>query len=119
MREPPRAADRAISELIGMVLLIALVLLGSTTIVVLGAGALSDAQEQTQTEAAEDHLQQFDSELSTLAASDGLPRAEFDGELAAYRADSGTVVLADSERAAHKRVRELTGAEAPTVERLE
>ena len=56
MREPPRAADRAISELIGMVLLIALVLLGSTTIVVLGAGALSDAQEQTQTEAAEDHL---------------------------------------------------------------
>jgi hypothetical protein len=78
VRESPPPADRAISELIGMVLLIGLVLLGSTTIVVLGAGALSDAQEQTQTEAAEDHLQKLDSELSTLAASDGLPRAEFD-----------------------------------------
>ena len=44
---------------------------------------------------------------------------EFDGELAAYRADDGTVVLADSERAARRRVRELTGAEAPAVERLE
>ena len=44
---------------------------------------------------------------------------EFDGELAAYRADGGTVVLADSERAARRRVRELTGAEAPTVERLD
>ena len=44
---------------------------------------------------------------------------EFDGELAAYRADAGTVVLAASEREARERVRELTGAEAPTVERLE
>lgn len=44
---------------------------------------------------------------------------EFDGELAAYRADDGTVVLADSERAARERVRALTEAEAPTVERVE
>lgn len=44
---------------------------------------------------------------------------EFDGELAAYRADDGTVVLADSERAARERVREVTGVETPTVERLD
>jgi hypothetical protein len=44
---------------------------------------------------------------------------EFDGELAAYRSETGAVVLADSERAARERVRELTGADAPTVERLD
>ncbi len=44
---------------------------------------------------------------------------EFDGDLAAYRADDGTVVLADSERAARERVRELTDVEAPTVERVD
>ena len=44
---------------------------------------------------------------------------EFDGDLAAYRADDGTVVLADSERTARARVRELSGAEAPTVERVD
>lgn len=44
---------------------------------------------------------------------------EFDGELAAYRSDDGTVVLADSERAARERVRELTDAESPTVQRVD
>jgi hypothetical protein len=44
---------------------------------------------------------------------------EFDGDLAAYRAESGTVVVASSAREARRRVRELTDAEAPTVERLE
>lgn len=44
---------------------------------------------------------------------------EFDGDLAAYRAADGTVVLAASERAARERVRALTDADAPTVERLE
>ena len=44
---------------------------------------------------------------------------EFDGDLAAYRADSGVVVVAASEREARRRVRELTDADAPTVERLD
>lgn len=44
---------------------------------------------------------------------------QFDGELAAYRADDGTVVLATSEREARDLVRELTDADAPSVERIE
>lgn len=44
---------------------------------------------------------------------------EFDGDLAAYEAEDGVVVVADSEREARERVRELTGAEAPTVEKLD
>jgi hypothetical protein len=44
---------------------------------------------------------------------------EFDGELSAYRADSGVVVVAASEREARERVRELTDADAPTVQPLE
>lgn len=44
---------------------------------------------------------------------------EFDGELAAYRAGDGTVVVATSEREARDRVEELTDADAPSVERLE
>ena len=44
---------------------------------------------------------------------------EFDGDLAAYRADDGAVVVAASEREARKRVRDLTDAEAPTVEKLD
>ena len=71
-------------------------------------------------------LRQIEDALADLEACERRVRAtvrtfatEFDGELTAYRADSGTVVLADSERAARERVRELTGAEAPTVERLD
>lgn len=44
---------------------------------------------------------------------------EFDGDLAAYESESGVVVVADSERAARERVRELTGVQAPTVEKLD
>ncbi len=44
---------------------------------------------------------------------------EFDGELAAYRSESGTIVVADSEREARDRVQELTGERAPVVERLD
>ncbi len=61
-----------------MVLLIGLVLTGSVTIVVLGASVLSDAQEGTQLEAAELHLQEFGSRLSTLAGADADPSVEFD-----------------------------------------
>lgn len=44
---------------------------------------------------------------------------EFDGDLAAYRADDGAVVVAASEREARERVRELTDAESATVEKLD
>ncbi|WP_181693010.1 hypothetical protein [Natronomonas sp. LN261] len=44
---------------------------------------------------------------------------EFDDGLSAYRADDGTVVVATSEREARERVRELTGADAPTVRPIE
>ena len=44
---------------------------------------------------------------------------EFDGELSAYRSDTGTVVLAASEREARDRIKELTDAVAPTVESIE
>ena len=44
---------------------------------------------------------------------------EFDGDLTAYRADDGTVVVAGSEREARERIRELTDADAPTVRPIE
>ncbi len=44
---------------------------------------------------------------------------EFDDELSAYRSDTGTVVVAASERAARERVRNLTDEEAPTVQPVE
>jgi CHASE3 domain sensor protein len=44
---------------------------------------------------------------------------EFDGDLSAYRADDGTVVVAASEREARTQVRELTGADSPTLQQLD
>jgi N-formylglutamate amidohydrolase len=43
---------------------------------------------------------------------------ELDGELSAYRSDTGTIVLAASEREARDRIRELTDNPAPTVESI-
>lgn len=45
--------------------------------IVLGAGAISEAHESTRTQAAEDHLQELDARLSTLAAADDQPHVEF------------------------------------------
>ena len=44
---------------------------------------------------------------------------EFDGDLSAYRSGEGTVVVAASEAEARERVRELTDADAPTVQPVE
>lgn len=44
---------------------------------------------------------------------------EFDGERSAYRSGEGIIVVATTEREARERIRALTDAEAPTVERLE
>ncbi len=74
----------------------------------------------------EDALADLEAGEADLAACERRIRAtvrtfatEFDGELAAYRDGTGTVVVARSAREAYERVRELTDAEDPTVERLE
>lgn len=87
-----------------MVLLIVLVLLGSTVVVVLGASAISDAQSDTRIEAAQHQLQRLDAELSALSGSDARQRVEFDAatELSGdYRIDrSGYVnVTVDATKA--------------------
>jgi hypothetical protein len=73
----------------------------------------------------EDALTEFEAGDTDLETCERQIRAavrtfatEFDGELAAYRAGTGTVVVASSEREARQRVRELTDAESPTVERI-
>ncbi len=66
------------SELIGMVLLIGIVLVGSVTVVVLGAGALSDAEQQTRIESAQNHLQHLDGRLATLSVGDEQTRVTFE-----------------------------------------
>ena len=74
----------------------------------------------------EDALSELETGETDLEACERRVRAtvrtfatEFDGELAPYRADDGTVVLAASEGQARRRVRELTGAAEPTVEQIE
>jgi hypothetical protein len=74
----------------------------------------------------EDALSSYEAGESDLEECERRVRAavrtfatEFDGELSAYRSQTGTIVVAESAREARRRVRELTDAEAPTVERLE
>ena len=74
----------------------------------------------------EDALADFEAGETDLESCERRVRAtvrtfatEFDGDLAAYESDGGVVVVADSERAARERVAELTGAESPTVEKLD
>lgn len=43
----------------------------------------------------------------------------FDGDLGAFESDGGTIVVAASAREARERVRALTDADAPTVERID
>jgi len=74
----PEGGDRGISELIGMVLLIGIVLVGAVTVVVLGAGAISDAGDQTRVESAQTHLQHLDGRLATLAVGDDQTRVTFE-----------------------------------------
>jgi hypothetical protein len=91
----PEVGKRGMSELIGMVLLISIVLVGAVTVVVLGAGAISDAEEQTRIESAQTHLQHLDGRLATLSVGDEQTRVTFDsGQSLArdYRIDrSGSI----------------------------
>jgi len=70
--------ERGISEILGTVLLISMVLLGSATVIIFGASAVSDATEETRTEAATDYLEEVDSRLATLSASSDDPEVLFD-----------------------------------------
>jgi len=70
--------ERGISEILGTVLLISMVLLGSATVIIFGASAISDATEDTRTEAATDYLEEVDSRLATLSASSDDPEVLFD-----------------------------------------
>jgi hypothetical protein len=87
--------DRGMSELIGMVLLIGIVLVGAVTVVVLGAGAISDAEDRTRTEAAQSQLRALDANLESMAFGDDAAHARFDFDeslVADYRIDrSGSI----------------------------
>ncbi|MFB6311706.1 MAG: hypothetical protein ABEH64_11080, partial [Salinirussus sp.] len=63
-----------------MVLLIGIVLVGAVTVVVLGAGTLSDAQGETKLESAEKQLNVYDAKLSTLAVSEDRTRVRLDAD---------------------------------------
>ena len=74
----------------------------------------------------EESLSEFESGESDLETCERRIRAavrtfatEFDGDVSAYRSEEGTVVVAASEREARERVRELTDADAPTVQPVE
>jgi len=77
--------ERGISEILGTVLLISMVLLGSATVIIFGASAISDATQRTTTEAATDYLQEADARLATLAASSDDPEVVFDPQDAAAK----------------------------------
>ena len=77
--------ERAISEILGTILLISMVLLGSAAVVVYGSMVINDAEERTRTEAAADYLQVVDSGLATLSAGDEEAEVQFDPQDAVAR----------------------------------
>jgi hypothetical protein len=77
---------RAQSELVGFVLVIGLVLLGSAIVVGFGAIAISDTEEQLSADRAEKALTQFDSKAALVAL----------GESGSYDVSFGSGVTADT-----------------------
>jgi hypothetical protein len=74
----------------------------------------------------EDALADFEAGETDLEACERRVRAtvrtfatEFEGDLAAFRDDSGVVVVAATAREARERVRELADVDDASVERLE
>jgi flagellin-like protein len=70
--------DRGASEVLGVVLLIGIVVTASLLVVVFGAPGIEAVQSQTDEQQAETILQEFDSRLSSLAASSDSPRTQYD-----------------------------------------
>jgi hypothetical protein len=66
---PSRIArdERAQSELVGVVLVIALVLLGTVSVVALGSSAIEDTQRQSELQSAEQAMTVLDSRAATVA----------------------------------------------------
>lgn len=61
------AVGRGQGELVGLVLVFGLVIAGATTVVVLGASAIGDSQEELSTQRAEKVLTQIDSKAALVA----------------------------------------------------
>ncbi|WP_255196613.1 DUF7289 family protein [Halorarius litoreus] len=62
--------ERGQSDLIGVVLLLSLILMGSTAVVTLGATAISDTQDNSEIAAAEQSMTLFDSQAAQVALGD-------------------------------------------------
>lgn len=62
-----RTDERGVSEVVGVVLLIGIVVLGLTAILLIGGPQLTDQQERAEVSQAEQSLTQFDSEATRVA----------------------------------------------------
>ncbi len=88
------ASDRrGISQTVAYVLLIALVLAGALVTVAVGSQAIGDVRSDNSAKSASTGLQEVDSRLATLVASDDAPRTTFElrrlGEETVSAVDSG------------------------------
>lgn len=74
---PDRTRDeRGVSEIVGTVLLVGLVLLASAIVIVIAAGPIANANEQNTKQSAETLLQEVDSRLATLSTSADSPSVQ-------------------------------------------
>ncbi|MCU4716595.1 vWA domain-containing protein [Halapricum hydrolyticum] len=82
MRQPERGAmqgdERGVSELIGAVIIVGLVLTGSLLVVYFGTNTINEAQQGQSDESTEIGIQEVDSRLSTLATSSATTVANFE-----------------------------------------
>lgn len=112
--------ERAQSELLGIVLLFALVLTVSLTVVVAGGTALSDVRSDTTTESAELTMSEFQSAAASVAAEDAASqRIEFARTTGASSANdqvSGSDAEANSGTAGNVQVDDSAGEITITVE---
>jgi flagellin-like protein len=83
--------DRGQSAVIGVALLIAIALLGTTAVLALGGAALTDTQTQSSLERAEHQMTLFDSRAAMVALSDSdIQTVELGQGSGSYRIEDGT-----------------------------
>ncbi|WP_181685623.1 vWA domain-containing protein [Halorhabdus salina] len=70
-------ADRGVSELLGYVLLVGIVMTGAVAIVIFGASSIGGIQEQQDSEATQTMMQEVDSRLATLSTASESRAVEF------------------------------------------
>ena len=70
-------ADRAVSELMGYVLLVGIVFAGAITVLIVGAPILEGIQGQQADDTTERAMQEVDARLSSLSASSATSATEF------------------------------------------